>query len=55
MTSVQRIRPQSGTSWQGQHPVPERSDDSKRDPASQHKKERPPAEPGTGQIVDQEA
>jgi hypothetical protein len=55
MTSVQRILPRSGTAWQSQHPVPEQSDEPKRDRSPRRKKERPPAEPGTGQVVDREA
>jgi hypothetical protein len=54
MTSVQRILPQSGTSWQGQHPAPDKADETKRDP-SRRKGERSPAKPGTGQFVDKEA
>jgi hypothetical protein len=55
MTSVQRIRPQSGTAWQGQHPAPERSDEAEHEPRRRRSTERAPAEPGTGQVVDREA
>ena len=55
MSSVQRILPRSGTAWQSQHPAPEPSDEGKREPSRRRKKERPPAEPGTGEIVDREA
>jgi len=54
MSSVQRILPRSGTAWQGQHPAPEPTDEAKRDP-QRRKPERPPAKPGTGQLVDREA
>jgi hypothetical protein len=55
MTSIQRILPRGGTAWQGQHPAPEQSDESKRDPSRRRGNDRPPAQAGTGQIVDQEA
>jgi hypothetical protein len=54
MSSVQRILPRSGAAWQGQHPAPEQNEGTKRDP-SRRKPDRAPAEPGTGQVVDQEA
>jgi hypothetical protein len=54
MSNVQPISPRSGGGWQGQRPVPESGDAGKREPA-RRKAERPPAEPGTGQLVDREA
>ena len=53
MTSVQQIKPRARTTWQESHPAPERPDDKDADDAARGgRRERPPPEPGKGELVD---
>jgi hypothetical protein len=51
---VQRIRPQSGATWQRANPAPDANDDSDGDDAPAKPARAPPA-PEAGRIVDKVA
>jgi len=49
---IQQITPRSGTGWQAPNPAPDRSNDSDVERTPPRKRDRAPAMPGTGQVVD---